>query len=93
MPAFKDSIFRRHTCKIIEDLYFIRYYKGALAVVMLYDMTKHTSFQDVTQCWLEEVNEKSNVNNRVVILVGNKYDLRHLRTVSTEEGAKVAGDS
>lgn len=73
-------------------IYFsCRYYSGALAVVILYDMTRHTSFQDVTQRWLAEINEKSSLNDPVIMLVGHKYDLRHLRTVATEEGRDLAG--
>ncbi len=41
------------------------------------------TFEDVER-WLKELRDHAEANI-VVMLVGNKYDLRHLRTVSTEE--------
>lgn len=71
---------------------FSRYYSRAVAVVILYDITKHTSFQDVSQRWLRELNESENLQDPVLLLVGHKHDLRHLRTVAKIDGEELAGD-
>ena len=45
---------------------------------LVYDITKHASFVN-TETWLTELKKHS--DNIVVMLVGNKCDLRHLRAV------------
>ncbi|KAF6021387.1 hypothetical protein EB796_020310 [Bugula neritina] len=66
------------------------YYSRAVAVIVLYDITKHTSFQDVSERWLAELKESSNLEDPVLILIGHKSDLRHVRSVTTEEGESLA---
>jgi len=63
-----------------------------VAVIVLYDITKHTSFQDVSERWLTELKESSNLEDPVLILIGHKSDLRHVRSVTTEEGESLAGE-
>ena len=55
---------------------------------MVYDITKHASFVN-TETWLTELKKHSD-NNIVVMLVGNKCDLRHLRAVHKEEAVAFA---
>ena len=55
---------------------------------MVYDITKHASFVN-TETWLTELKKHSD-NNIVVMLVGNKCDLRHLRSVHKEEAVAFA---
>jgi len=64
------------------------YYRGAVGAVIVYDITNRPSFVNVP-LWLTEVKENSD-QNPVILLIGNKTDLSHLRTVSTEEGQKYA---
>lgn len=60
--------------------------------MILYDITKHTTFQDVTERWLPEIKEKSHdLHNPVVMLIGHKSDLRHVRSVTVLEGETLAG--
>ncbi|XP_067939027.1 uncharacterized protein [Watersipora subatra] len=66
------------------------YYSRAVAVVILYDITKHLTFQDVTKCWMKELDEHAKLENPVLMLIGHKSDLRHLRSVSREEGENLA---
>jgi Ras-related protein Rab-11A len=40
--------------------------------------------------WLKELRDHAD-NNIVIMLVGNKSDLRHLRAVPTEEAKQFAG--
>eukprot|EP00667_Euglena_gracilis_P022596 EG_transcript_25212 len=64
------------------------YYRGALGALLVYDVTKARSFESVNQ-WLKELRDHSE-SNIVVMLIGNKIDLAHQRTVSTEDGQKLA---
>ncbi|EDO33074.1 predicted protein [Nematostella vectensis] len=65
------------------------YYRGAVGAVLVYDLTKQKTFQDVER-WLLEVREHADPTI-VVMLVGNKCDLKHLRAVASDD-AKKYGD-
>merc|ERR1712071_149629 len=60
------------------------YYRGAQGVVMVYDVTRRDSFENLEQ-WLKEIKLYSPNNGEGVVklLVGNKIDLD--REVSREE--------
>jgi Ras-related protein Rab-11A/Ras-related protein Rab-11B len=59
------------------------YYRGAGGALLVYDMSKHSTFENVER-WLKELRDHAEANI-VVMLVGNKSDLRHLRAVETDE--------
>jgi len=59
------------------------YYRGAVGALLVYDIAKHTTYENVER-WLKELRDHAD-NNIVIMLVGNKSDLRHLRAVPTEE--------
>eukprot|EP00727_Mastigamoeba_balamuthi_P010610 m51a1_g6171 putative ras gtpase rab11 (210) ;mRNA; r:7106-8045 len=63
------------------------YYRGSHGALLVYSVASRQSFDNVEQ-WLREVRE--NAPTVVVMLVGNKSDLRHLREVSTDEGVGLA---
>ncbi|CAH9122843.1 unnamed protein product, partial [Cuscuta epithymum] len=58
------------------------YYRGALGAMLVYDITKHQTFEHVAR-WLEELRGHAD-KNLVIILVGNKTDLESDRGVPTE---------
>lgn len=60
------------------------YYRGAVGAILVYDITKPKSYESVPR-WIEEVKEHA-ANQIVVMLVGNKCDLRHLQAISTADG-------
>lgn len=64
------------------------YYRGAVGALLVYDITRHTTFESVER-WLKELQDHTD-NNIVVMLVGNKADLHHLRAVSTEDSQALA---
>ena len=66
-----------------------RYYHRAVGALLVYDIAQHQSFRNA-QKWLEELRENS-TSDVIIILVGNKSDLRHLRAVSKEEAMTFAG--
>lgn len=64
------------------------FYRGAVGAMLVYDICKPSSFENIAR-WLKELQDHAD-SNIVVMLVGNKTDLRHLRAVKTEEGAAFA---
>ncbi|PPD66909.1 hypothetical protein GOBAR_DD36217 [Gossypium barbadense] len=64
------------------------YYRGAVGALLVYDVTRHITFENVER-WLKELRDHTD-SNIVIMLVGNKADLRHLRAVSTEEAKAFA---
>uniref|UniRef100_A0A3P8QF96 small monomeric GTPase n=1 Tax=Astatotilapia calliptera TaxID=8154 RepID=A0A3P8QF96_ASTCA len=59
------------------------YYRGAVGALLVYDIAKHLTYEDVDR-WLKDLRDHAD-NNIVIMLVGNKSDLRHLRAVPTDE--------
>ncbi|MBA0773746.1 hypothetical protein Gotri_009000, partial [Gossypium trilobum] len=53
------------------------YYRGALGAVLVYDITRRTTFENVKK-WMHELREFGN-SDIVVVLVGNKSDLTQFR--------------
>src|SRR5271170_6087236 len=66
-----------------------RYYRGAVGALLVYDISKHVTYENVVR-WLKELRDHAD-SNIVIMLVGNKSDLRHLRAVPTEEPKSFAG--
>ncbi|KAF8411007.1 hypothetical protein HHK36_003546 [Tetracentron sinense] len=64
------------------------YYRGAVGALLVYDVTRHVTFENVER-WLKELRDHTD-SNIVIMLVGNKADLRHLRAVSTEDAKAFA---
>jgi len=59
------------------------YYRGAVGALLVYDIAKHATYVNVTR-WLKELRDHADANI-VIMLVGNKSDLKHLRAVPTDE--------
>ncbi|KAE8728755.1 Ras-related protein RABA1d [Hibiscus syriacus] len=64
------------------------YYRGAVGALLVYDVTRHSTFENVER-WLRELRDHTDPNI-VVMLIFNKSDLRHLVAVSTEDGKSFA---
>ncbi|XP_077315053.1 ras-related protein Rab-37 isoform X5 [Lithobates pipiens] len=64
------------------------YYRDAQALLLLYDITSRTSFQNI-RAWLAEVHEFAH-KDVVIMLLGNKSDMADRRTIRTEEGESLA---
>ncbi|XP_068647253.1 ras-related protein RABA2a [Aristolochia californica] len=64
------------------------YYRGALGALIVYDVTKPTTFENVSR-WLKELRDHAD-SNIVIMLIGNKTDLKHLRAVATEDAQSYA---
>ncbi|CAN0913977.1 Ras-related protein Rab11D [Linum grandiflorum] len=64
------------------------YYRGAVGALLVYDVTRRSTFENVAR-WLKELREHTDPNI-VVMLIGNKSDLRHLVAVQTEDAKAYA---
>ncbi|KAJ6843014.1 ras-related protein RABA2a-like [Iris pallida] len=64
------------------------YYRGALGALLVYDVTKPTTFENVSR-WLKELRDHAD-SNIVITLIGNKTDLKHLRAVASEDAQSFA---
>lgn len=59
--------------------------------MLIYDIAKQNTFENIDR-WLKELRDHAD-DHIVVMLVGNKTDLRHLRAVTTEDASDYAGQS
>lgn len=64
------------------------YYRGAVGALLVYDISKQITFENVER-WLKELRDHAEPNI-VIMLVGNKSDLRHKRAVTTEHAMAFA---
>lgn len=64
------------------------YYKSSEICILLYDVTKRQSFDNILEWHSELIKNCSKMP--VVLLVGNKIDLRDSKSVTTEEGEALA---
>ena len=64
------------------------YYKGAQGCLLVYDITRKDTFDNIDK-WFSEL--KSSTNNEInAILIGNKCDLSDKREITIEEAQKKA---
>ncbi|XP_078081381.1 ras-related protein Rab-37 isoform X2 [Mustelus asterias] len=64
------------------------YYRDAQALLLLYDITNKSSFDNI-RAWLTEVHEYAQ-QDVVIMLLGNKADITSERAIKREEGEKLA---
>ena len=60
------------------------YFQGAAGCIAVYDVTRRESFDDLNR-WITDFRGIAGKDSQVVI-IGNKIDLKELRTVTTNEG-------
>ncbi|XP_076232747.1 ras-related protein Rab-37 isoform X1 [Calliopsis andreniformis] len=64
------------------------YYRDAHALLLLYDVTNKTSYDNI-RAWLSEIREHAN-EDVVIMLLGNKSDCGTERVVRREDGERLA---
>ncbi|KAG2460916.1 RAB37 protein, partial [Polypterus senegalus] len=64
------------------------YYRDAQALLLLYDITSKTSFDNI-RAWLTEIHEYAQ-QDVVIMLLGNKSDMCSERVIKQEEGERLA---
>lgn len=67
------------------------YYRGALGAIVVYDITSTKSFENI-ELWIDELRQHTD-DKVVLMLVGNKVDLRHLRAVEKETASSYAAEN
>jgi Ras-related protein Rab-11A len=65
------------------------YYDGAVGTLLVYDISKRQTYENV-KLWLDELRDHGDASI-IAMLVGNKSDMNHQRTVPTEEAKSFAG--
>lgn len=71
------------------DLSRKMFYQGCVGALFVYDVTRSETYKDVKSKWLKDLKEFGN-KNAAYLLIGNKNDLTEEKTVSTQEGEKLA---
>jgi len=65
------------------------FYKDAIVIVFVYDITTEYSFNELKNYWYEETRANSD-KNPILAVVGNKVDLYNDQKVSNNEGKEFA---
>ena len=63
------------------------YYKGAMGIILVYDCTEETTFNNISN-WLKQIEAHAS-SGVAKVLVANKTDLPN-RVISTERGQQLA---
>lgn len=63
------------------------YYRGAAAIILVFDITNRESFNNIVNYWIEQIKD---VVKFKVFLLGNKKDLSNQREVSSDEAQNIA---
>lgn len=66
------------------------YYRGGQGVILVYDVTRPETLKNLKEIWLKELEIYADLDDLILMVVGNKVDLEEERKVSTEEGAQLA---
>ena len=64
------------------------YFKGSHGILLLYDVTKQSSFQNIRD-WIQDIREEDS-QKAIIFLIGNKIDLVDKRKISKEKGIELA---
>ena len=64
------------------------YFKGSHGILLLYDITKTNSFENIRE-WIRDIKEEVS-EKAIIFLIGNKIDLEEQRKISKEKGVELA---
>ena len=68
------------------------FYKNAKIAVLVYDITKRSTFEEVKNYWYEQI-KKVNGDDIIIGIAGNKSDLFNKEEVSEKEGKEFAAQN
>lgn len=68
------------------------FYKNAKIAILVYDITKKTSFEEMKNYWFEQI-KKVNGDDAVIVIAGNKCDLYDKEEVSEDEAKEFANQN
>ena len=72
---------------VIRSMYF----QGCVGALFVYDVTRHSTFDNINLKWLKDFNKYVKKEGSYV-LIGNKIDLKDQCVVSTDECKKLANE-
>jgi GTPase SAR1 family protein len=75
-----------------KKTHYIRYYRGAVGALLVYDITKRDSYTNISR-WLNELKINEAHPESVIMLIGNKSDLEAKRAVTQQEAINYAQDN
>ena len=64
------------------------YFKGSHGILLLYDITKQSSFDNIRE-WVRDIKEEVN-EKAILFLIGNKIDMEDQRKIPKEKGVELA---
>ena len=64
------------------------YYKGSHGILLLYDITKQSSFDNIRE-WIRDIKEEVS-EKAIIFLIGNKIDMEEKRKIPKEKGEELA---
>jgi GTPase SAR1 family protein len=67
------------------------YYKDAVAAVLVYDITRKVSFEELEKYWKRELADNA-PNIKIKVVAANKSDMNEFEEVSPEMGKAYAAD-
>ena len=67
------------------------FYKSATVCILVYDITRKNSFEELRKYWISEIKENAS-EGIILAVVGNKSDMYEFEQVSTNDGMKFAQD-
>ena len=65
------------------------YFKDAAGALLIFDITNHKTFDKIPE-WMEDIRQEAKPHTPVLVLVGSKLNLDHLRQVSRDEAETFA---
>lgn len=67
------------------------YYRGAVGLIVVYDITNKKSFENLKNILNKAIQLID--KNALILIIGNKMDLKHLRSISFVEGETFASNN
>ncbi len=64
------------------------YFKGSHGILLLYDVTKQSSFENIRE-WIHDIKEEVS-DKAIIFLIANKIDMVDSRKISKEKGEELA---
>jgi Ras-related protein Rab-11A len=65
------------------------FYKSANVCILVYDITRKESFDELKEYWIDEIKENTNADT-ILAVIGNKSDLYEHEEVKKKEGTEFA---
>ena len=69
------------------------FYKDANAAIIVYDITRNESFEQIKRYWYQELNDKLQCKDPIIILCANKADLLDYQEVNEEFARQYAEEN